>query len=167
MLKIIMITIVMLLRVCTLPAQEAASTNASASTAINLSVGTSKTSELNFGKFTANEKAGEIILTPYNERSTTGGIKIIARNENVGAAASFIINNSNSAYSLVMPVECMIVRKDGSETMNICYFDYKVIKQPEEGKEFIFIGATLKVHANQKPGLYTPTSSFDIVFNYN
>ena len=166
MLKIIMITIVMLLWVCTLPAQEAASTTASASTAINLSVGTSKTSELNFGKFTTNDKAGEIILTPYNERSTKGGIKIIARNENVGAA-SFIINNSNSAYSLVMPVECMIVRKDGSETMNICYFDYKVVKQPEEGKEFISIGATLKVHANQKAGLYTPTSSFDIVYNYN
>ena len=161
-----MTTIVMLLWVCALTAQEAGSTTSSASTTIHMSVGTSKTSEMNFGKFTAKEKAGEIVLTPYSERYTTGGIKLVARNE-VPEAASFLINNSNSEYSLVIPKECMIVRKNGSDKMKICYFDYRTTMQTEDGQEVISIGATLNVNAKQKAGLYIPTTPFDIVFHYN
>ncbi len=155
----------MLLYACSLNAQSTAATYGSVSVNIISPVGSIIASGMNFGKFSSTGRPGEIILTPSSDRFSTGGIKIPA-NDKAAEAATFIIQGADNHYALGMPNECLIMRKDGNETMRICYFDYHITRMSNNA-ETISIGATLNVHANQAAGIYKPVNPFDIVIYYN
>ena len=148
-------------------AQHSATAKATVSATIVSPVGTAKESEFSFGKFTPGNKPGNIVLTPESTIEAYGGVSIVAGNENTPAV--FKVFNGIHDYTVTLPYECMMINKDGTQSMQLCQFD--ILSYPEPGTagytEIVAIGATLNIQPNQQPGAYEPAQPFEVVINYN
>lgn len=167
MAKVIFGSIMLLLLSHVLQAQNSATARATASATIVSPIGTTKSSEFSFGRFTTSNEPGNIVIHPTNNLETYGGVTMVA-NES-GEAAVFKIINSVYDYMVTLPNECMMVHRDGTQSMQLCQFNVVMFEEPGSAGyvEKIAIGATLNVQANQLPGEYQPATPFEVVINYN
>lgn len=148
-------------------AQHGSSASASVSVTIVSPIGASKQNELNFGSFKSEAQPGNIIIGADNNRQAVGGI--VMNTTGSAGPAVFTVYGSAFDYMVTLPQECVVVRKDGTETMRLCSFDiqsYPGIGDPNNKEQFA-IGAMLSVNAHQSPGVYLPASPLEVVISYN
>jgi hypothetical protein len=168
MAKVILGSIMLLLLSHVLHAQHSATARVTASATIVSPIGTSKTSEFSFGRFTTSNNPGNIVIHPNSSLETYGGVTMVAGKAN-GEAAVFKVINSVYDYMVTLPNECMMIHSDGTQSMQLCQFDVVAFEEPGSGGyiEKLAIGATLNIQANQLPGEYQPATPFEVVINYN
>jgi hypothetical protein len=162
------------------PALAAPSDKATGSAGANVIVVTRlsfiKIADLDFGRLIPGTTAGTVIVATDGTRTATGGVKLASGPSQPARFAGYGQYNNTVAISINAPTRTM-TRAGGTETMT---FDTFVIGSTPEAVlstaplsfrigatngQFNFpVGATLRVKANQTPGLYTGT--FTLTLEY-
>jgi len=127
--------------------------------------------DLNFGNVIASGSSGTVIVTPTGARSRTGGVSFIPSMPGTVSAAQFTINGMpNATYSISIPnVNNVRITNLDNEYMDIRQLSINIGSQTPkldlDGTQTLYIGATLRVNANQSPGLYTGTTVVTVAYN--
>jgi hypothetical protein len=118
-----------------------------------------------FGKAASSGSDGTIVVTANagsSSRSSTGGASIIS--SPFGAAVFFISGETGSPVNVVLPGSILV--NSGANSMTVDSFQSSPpspYNQPASG-QFLSVGGTLHVAANQPPGSYAGT--FNVSVNY-
>lgn len=155
---------------------DTATTGAGANVIVVQRLSFIKTQDLMFGRLIPSTTAGTVTVDPDGTRTATGGVRLAAGQSQPARFAGYGQYNNYVAISLNANSRTM-TRAGGTETMT---FDTFVIGSTPEAQlstsplsfriggatgQFNFpVGATLRVKANQTPGLYTGT--FTLTLEY-
>lgn len=151
----------------TVNAQTATSTaSAEASARIVAPIEISKVADLKFGNIAAGPSAGIVEISTDDNRTSNGGVTLIAAGNVSNAAAFDITGYPNATFTISLPENIYLT--SGSDQMEVNYFvsdlgDNSILN--DAGEAQLKVGATLNVEANQAVGLYT--GSFDVTVAYN
>ena len=147
-------------------AQTSATATFTASATIIQPIGITTTSNMNFAGIDA-KSGGTVILTPESTRSASGEVAL-AEASNVSAAAFEVTGEAGFAFSITLP-ENEYVLTNGSESMIIKDFTSSLAEGGTlvDGSKMVSVGATLDVHANQRPGVYDSPAPMNVTVNYN
>ncbi|MDE2596742.1 MAG: DUF4402 domain-containing protein [Sphingomonadales bacterium] len=135
-----------------------------------------KVNDLDFGKIVAGNTAGTLVLSPFNVRTVTGGVRAALSTSRPAVFAGFGTLNQN--LTIAMSANSVVLRRaGGTQTMTMDTFvigstpTATITTAPttfyigSANGQFQFpVGATLRVGANQTPGVYSGT--FSITLNY-
>lgn len=135
-----------------------------------------KTRDLDFGQFAATNRAGTVTIAPNGTRTATGGVVLFGRPGQAAAFSGYGFPNQTVRIS-VSSATGTVTRQGGTQTMQ---FDTFIVGSTPEAQittrplafriasasgMFAFpVGATLRVNANQAPGVYI--GSFSVVLEY-
>jgi Domain of unknown function (DUF4402) len=125
-----------------------------------------KTSDLSFGEIVASSQNGQVSVGVNNSRIASGGVQLIATEENLNSAAFDIQGFPNSSFTVSMPSYIFI--SQGSNDMKVENFVSSLGNTSmldSRGVAALKVGATLNVNANQPVGMYT--GAFDVIVAYN
>lgn len=129
-----------------------------------------KNSDIDFGSFTTNGEFGTLVLGADGKGDRVGSSNIGLPNDSAktARAAGFTITGQGDfAYNLILPTTDYLIY-NGAESMIINGFTSSASKVLVDGKEVIYLGATLHVGAGQSVGAYSSLGSgIEIVVNYN
>lgn len=143
---------------------------ASASATIVTPIQIIKNSDIDFGSFTTNGANGTLVLGADSKAVRVGSSNIGLPNDSAktASAAGFTITGQGDfAYNLILPTSDYLIY-NGAESMIINGFTSSASKVLEDGKEVIYLGATLHVGDGQSVGAYSSLGSgIEIVVNYN
>lgn len=120
---------------------------------------------LAFGQVVPSGTPGTVIITANGgstTRSTTGGATVLPGP--FGASVFFVTGETGSPVTVVLPVSAIV--NAGPNTMTVDAFQSSPpspYNQPASG-QFLSVGGTLHVAANQVAGLYSGT--FEVSVNY-
>lgn len=148
-----------------------AQTEADANLNIVIPIAIENNTELNFGIIVASGSAGTVRITPTGTRSRTGGATFISSMPGTVSAAQFTVNGmSNATYSLTLPSNTAVrISSPGGVDMQVRQFrsslDSQAPKLNSSGTQTFTVGATLRVNANQAPGIYTGTFNITVAYN--
>lgn len=149
-------------------AQNKASASASATIVTPIQI--IKNSDIDFGSFTTNGAIGTLVLGADSKGVRVGSSNISLPNDSAktASAAGFTITGQGDfAYNLILPTSDHLIY-NGAESMIINGFTSSASKVLADGKEVIYLGATLHVGAGQSVGAYSSLGSgIEIVVNYN
>lgn len=151
-------------------AQATATANASATIVSPISI--SKTTDLNFGNLAVDATGGTVILDPSaaGTRSSAGagGVSFPANTGSVSAATFVVSGQANFTYDINI-LNSSIEISNGSETMTVENFSKSVNTGLLDnlGTQTVYVGADLLVNGSQTPGVYTSSSPFTVLVNYN
>ncbi len=165
--KFLFIAIVMIAFSASTFAQVTAS--ASASATILSPIAITKTVDMNFGNLAVNASTGTVVLTPVSIRSATGGVTFVPVSLGTVTAASFTVTGlAGLTYSISLPTAAITIT-DGTNNMTVDTFTSSPTPTGTltGGTETLTVGATLNVGASQVAGVYTTTTPFDVIVNYN
>lgn len=145
--------------------QTQATATFTASVTIIEPIGITNTADMNFASVDA-KTGGSVILTPENDRFTTGGVEL-EDGSTVSAASFKVTGESGFSFALSLPQEEFIL-SDGTETLIIKDFtsNYKESTFSSSTPE-IKVGATLDIKAGQQPGNYKTLTAIPVTVNYN
>jgi hypothetical protein len=143
--------------------------NATASATIVTPIAISKALDMNFGNIATNSAVGTVVLTPINGRTSTGGVTFPAITGTVQAAKFTVKGEGVYTYALTLPADNTITISNGTPAndMKISTFTSNSTKKLTAGTETFGVGATLNLNASQPAGLYTNTTGFNVIVNYN
>ena len=145
--------------------QTQATATFTASVTIIEPIGITNTSDMNFAALDAKD-GGSVILTPENDRITTGGIEL-ADGAMVSAASFKVTGENGYSFSLSLPKGEYFL-SDGTETVVIKDFTSNFQESTiSSTTPEIKVGATLDVKAGQRPGNYKTLTSIPVTVNYN
>lgn len=135
-----------------------------------------KTADMNFGRLIPGTTAGTVTVAPDGTRSITGGVRLASGPSQPARFAGYGQYNHYVAISINATSRTM-TRAGGTETMT---FDTFVIGSTPQAVlstsplsfrigstngQFNFpVGATLRVKANQTPGIYTGTFALTLEY---
>lgn len=135
-----------------------------------------KVADINFGSIAPGNTAGTVVLSPFNVVTTTGGVTARTGSTQPASFAGLGSNNQTVTISVTANSR-LLTRVGGTQTMRIDTF---VIGSTPTANlttvplafrinsptgQFSFpVGATLRVSANQTPGIYQ--GSFSVTLNY-
>lgn len=135
-----------------------------------------KVNDMTFGKIVAGPTAGTIVLSPFNVRTTTGGVRLAAGASQPAVFSGFGSLNQNLTIK-VSSNTVVLQRAGGSQTMTMDTFVIgssptailtttpTTFRIASANGQFQFpLGATLRVGANQAAGTYT--GNFSVTLNY-
>ncbi len=157
-------------------AQTGASASASAEAKATLirPITISMETNLNFGTIVvpSSTTGGTVMVSTDGTTEVTGTDITLAKSlGDPPTTASFTVTGEpNGTYSITLPTEATITKKEGSETMTVSNFtSYPSVSDGgtlrADGTHLLKVGATLTVDANQATGEYTGT--FDVIVAYN
>lgn len=149
-------------------AQSTASATATARIVTPIAI--SKTLDMNFGNIATNGAVGTVVLTPANARTLTGGVTLPAVTGTVEAAKFTVTGEGEYAYGLTLPADNTITITNASavgKDMKVSTFTSNSAKKLIAGTETFSVGATLNLNASQPAGLYTNSTGFNVIVNYN
>lgn len=135
-----------------------------------------KTQDLDFGQFAATNRAGTVTIAPNGTRTATGGVVLAGRSGQPASFSGYGFPNQTVRIS-VSSATGTVTRQGGTQTMRFDTFivgstpQAQITTQPlafriaSSNGMFAFpLGATLRVNANQVPGVYVGT--FNVVLDY-
>lgn len=135
-----------------------------------------KTQDLDFGQFAATNRAGTVTIAPNGTRTATGGVVLAGRTGQPASFSGYGFPNQTVRIS-VSSATGTVTRQGGTQTMRFDTFivgstpQAQITTQPlafriaSSNGMFAFpLGATLRVNANQVPGVYVGT--FNVVLDY-
>lgn len=160
---------------------QSASTNpilkaSSATTTIVTPLSFFKVADLNFGTIAPGTTSGTVVLSPFNVVTTTGGVT--ARTGSTQPARFAGLGSNNQTVTINVTANSrLLTRVGGTQTMRIDTFIIGstptaalttaplAFRINSPTGQFSFpVGATLRVSANQTPGIYQ--GSFSVTLNY-
>ena len=151
---------------CTTAALSQATASFTASVTIIQPIGITTTSNMNFASVDA-KSGGEVILTPDNTRISSGGV--VLEEDRGSSAASFqITGEPGFAFSISLPKNEYVLT-NGNESIIIKDFTSSLAEGGflAGGSAMVRVGATLKINANQTPGMYNSQGPMNVTVNYN
>ena len=123
------------------------------------------TSQMNFAKIDA-KNGGDVILTPESTRYTSGEVELDEATS-VSAASFTVSGQQGYTYAITLP-QSEYELTNGSEKMTLKDFTTDIKSGSlAEGTQSFRVGATLKVNANQQPGIYNTLNNLNVTVNYN
>lgn len=144
--------------------------SATAQASIVQSIYLSKVRDLSFGKISAGETSGTVVLDPTvtGTRTASGGVTLPSGSGTVQSAKFIVSGVDGWAYSIILPLAA-ITLSDGIHFMTVDNFTSIPSGSGlfTSGSQIIYVGATLNVNANQEAGDYESTEDFEITVNYN
>jgi subtilase family serine protease len=120
---------------------------------------------LAFGQVVPSEASGTVVITANGggtTRTATGGTSVMPGP--FGASVFFVTGETGSPVTVVLPSSILV--NSGANTMTVDTFQSSPsspYNQPASG-QFLSVGGTLHVAANQSPGTYSGT--FEVSVNY-
>jgi hypothetical protein len=130
-----------------------------------VSIGISRTADLDFGQAVAGLSAGTVTVTPGGARSVSGGATL-GSGLAVSAASFTVTGQPSTAYGIVLPGS--IALSSGSHSMTVDDFT----SDPSGtgvlsggGSQALSVGAKLHVSARQAGGSYSGTFSVTVAYN--
>ena len=149
-------------------AQSTASATATATIVTPIAI--TRTLDMNFGNIATNGTVGTVVLAPDNVRSLTGGVTLPATKGTVEAAKFTVTGEGAYTYALTLPADDTITITNASavgKDMKVSTFTSNSTKTLTAGTETFSVGATLNLNASQPAGLYTNSTGFNVIVNYN
>lgn len=151
-------------------AQATATANVSATIVSPISI--SKTTDLSFGNLSVDATGGTVILDPsaaaVRTNAGAGGITFPANAGAVSAASFVVSGQANFTYDInVLSGSLQIT--NGTDNMTVNNFTKSVTSGllNNLGTQTVYVGADLLVSGSQAPGIYTSSSPFTVLVNYN
>lgn len=120
---------------------------------------------MDFGTITRSSISGTVTISADGERTSTGGASTLS--SSLFSAAPFTVSGeSNSNFTIALPVSDVILTKDGgTQTMEVNFFTHNSdLVLSELGGASFSVGATLNLDADQASGDYQ--GSFSVTINY-
>lgn len=151
-------------------AQATATANASATIVSPISI--SKTTDLNFGNLAVDATGGTVILDPSlaatRSSAGAGGVTFPSNTGTVSAAAFVVSGQADFTYDINI-LNASITISNGAESMTVDNFSKSVTTGllNNLGTQTVYVGADLQVNGSQTPGVYTSSSPFTVLVNYN
>lgn len=152
-------------------AQSSPTATADASLNIIIPISIENNTDLNFGNIMASSTAGTVRLNPNGNRSRTAGATFISSSPGTVSAAQFTVSGQpNCTYSITLPANnAVLLTRPGGVNMQVRPFRHSLgsatPKLDASGQQIFTVGSTLRVNANQAPGLYT--GEFQVTVAYN
>jgi methionine-rich copper-binding protein CopC len=131
-----------------------------------------KIDDLNFGTILASNTAGTVVVAPDGTRTKTGGVTLVDNDHHPAAFAGQAPSRRNGTrpirlsigsnrIQLIGPGAPMTVRRFTPSASPVAFLrvtprNYQ-INGAANGMFELYVGAELRVNANQLPGLYTGT----------
>lgn len=148
-------------------AWAATTASASATATVIAPIAIDKTTNLVFGKFSADD-AGTVVIANGGGRTKTGGV-VLATGITASAASYSISGEGTQTFSITLPSTATLTHTDTTTTMTAGSFTASLPTDGTaalvDGAATLNVGATLTVDAAQKAGAYT--GSFDVIVAYN
>jgi len=123
-------------------------------------------SGMQFGDISSKESAGTVVLTPRGSRVSTGGASI--KSTLASAPAAFEVQGEpNTTYTISLPKSVVMT---GLESKSMVVDNFTSLPAvsglaDSNGKQMLYVGATLNVGSKQEPGPYAGTMI--VIINYN
>ena len=151
-------------------ASAQATATATATATIVTPISLTKTLDMDFGNVAVNAtSAGTVELTPAGSRVAAGGVTLPATAGSVAAAAFTVDGQANYTYAITLPTGVHQI-SNGAVNMNVTGFSSLPSTTgtlDANGTQALTVGATLTVGAAQPAGIYTSTTPFSVMVNYN
>ncbi|GAB2769787.1 DUF4402 domain-containing protein [Salinimicrobium soli] len=149
-----------------LVARSQATATFTASATIIEPIGISTTSNMSFAHLEAGS-GGSVILSPEDQRFTTGDVHLAAGGE-VSAAAFEVTGQQGFSFSISLPEQDFIL-SNGSDQLILKNFTSNLQEKGflPGGVAQVKVGATLEVKGRQLPGNYTSQAPMAVTVNYN
>jgi hypothetical protein len=127
-----------------------------------------KTVDLNFGNVVSGYNDASVTLTPNGLR-TANGLQLSNTFQGNVSPAEAIVTHGNHSYSISLPMVFNLFNQElPSEIITIDQFNSQSFPHSESGNtDILKIGATIHLEANQKAGVYTNASGFNVTVSYN
>jgi hypothetical protein len=168
--KILGIAAGMLFFALSVNAQATATANASATIISPISI--SKTTDLNFGNLAVDAIGGLVILDPSAAATRTsagaGGVSFPS-NTGTFSSATFVVSGQADFTYDINVLSTSIQITNGTDNMTVDNFTKSVTTGLLNGlgTQTVYVGADLSVNGSQTPGVYTSSSPFTVLVNYN
>lgn len=150
-----------------------ATANANINATVVAPIAITKTADLNFGSFAADDiSTGTVIVSTSGGRTFSGGTSAVSAGAGTVSAASFnVTGEGTSTFSITLPGTVTLTRTGAgaSETMSVGTF----VSNPSgtgtltAGAATVAVGATLSVAAGQVVGTYANASGLPVTVAYN
>ena len=154
-----------------LKAKAQASVTAQAFAEVIAALTATETSQLNFGRFSPEVQGGEVIVAPDGIRTASGSVILSGGLAN--ASVFYITGAPEATFSIQLPnTPAVLTHQNSTKTMSVS--NWVSYPQPGSGtgilvngKQFVHLGATLKVGSviDNPVGLYSGV--FSLTFAYN
>ncbi|MCC6693357.1 MAG: DUF4402 domain-containing protein [Chitinophagaceae bacterium] len=151
-------------------AQATATADAAATIIAPISI--VKNADLNFGNIAVNALGGTVILDPSAASTRSiggaGGVSFPANTGTVTSAVFTVSGEAGFTFDMAV-ITPSVTLSNGTDNMVANNF---TVSNPTgtldgTGNQTVYVGADLDVNGSQAPGLYTSTSSFTVLVNYN
>jgi hypothetical protein len=127
----------------------------------------SNKSDLDFGSIATNGGSGTVVLGADNSGTRMSSSNISISNTTGDATAARFIVTGNAAYRVTMSSTEVLIY-NGSQSMLVDGFTYSASTSLSDGKEIIYLGATLHLNDGQSLGTYSSLGSgIKVTVNYN
>lgn len=126
-------------------------------------------SNLDFGIIATTGGSGSVVLHADNKGARNTSSNIIMSNSagTVTAAVFTLTGQGNTAYSITMPASDLLIN-NGAQSMVVNNFTCSASKTLSNGKEIIYLGATLHLNDSQSLGTYSRLGmGIKVTVNYN
>lgn len=149
-----------------------ATANANINATVVAPIAITKTADLNFGSFAADDlTAGTVAVSTAGNRTFDGGTSAVSSGAGTVTAASFsVTGEGTSTFSIVLPTTVTLAHASlANTTMSVGTF----ASNPSgtgtltAGAATVTVGATLSVAAGQAVGVYANASGLPVTVAYN
>jgi len=115
-------------------------------------------SGMQFADISSKESAGTVVLSPRGSRLSTGGASI--KSTLASAPAAFEVQGEpNSTYSISLPKSVVMTKLEGKSMVVDKFTSLPAATglTDSNGKQMLYVGATLNIGSKQEPGPYAGT----------
>lgn len=124
-----------------------------------------KTADLDFGNIISAYNPGSVILSPDGTR-VAYGVEISNSVPGNVVPAEAVVTHGNNSYSITFPESFTLYHQENpNQVMLIDQFTVELLQG--DIADFIKIGATLNLEANQLSGNYSNSAGFNVTVSYN
>jgi hypothetical protein len=163
------ITLIAILAVAAVANHATAQSTATATATATIvkPIGINKNVDMDFGNIASNGAIGSVVMGTDGARTAGAGVTIPAGS--TSTAAKFTVSGEGAyTYDLTMPGTITISNSDTTTaTMTVSGFTNNATNQLTGGIEVFYVGATLNLGASQPAGIYTNSTGFEVLVNYN
>jgi hypothetical protein len=142
--------------------------NATATATIVKPISIAKNVDMNFGNIASDGTASTVLMGTDGVRVAGAGVTLPSTTGTTTAAKFTVTGEGAYTYDLTLPSTITISNTDATPaSMVVNGFTSNSTKKLSGGTEVFFVGATLNLGASQAAGIYTNSTGFDVIVNYN